>query len=57
MIKLTLKSILGHKFRFALTAVAVILGVSFVVASFVLRDGLKGTFNALNSQRRSSRRG
>ena len=47
MIKLTLKSILGHKFRFALTAVAVILGVSFVVASFVLRDGLKGTFNAL----------
>ena len=47
MIKLTLKSILGHKFRFALTAFAVILGVSFVVASFVLRDGLKGTFNAL----------
>jgi len=47
MIRITLKSILGHKFRFALTTLAVVLGVSFVVASFVLRDGLKGTFNTL----------
>jgi len=47
MIRITLKGILGHKFRFALTTLAVVLGVSFVVASFVLRDGLKGTFNTL----------
>jgi len=47
MVRITLKSILGHKFRFALTTLAVVLGVSFVVASFVLRDGLKGTFNTL----------
>lgn len=47
MVRIALKSILGHKFRFILTTLAVVLGVSFVVASFVLRDGLKGTFNTL----------
>ena len=47
MFRISLKGILGHKFRFILTAFAVVLGVAFVVSSFVLRDGLKGSFNTL----------
>ncbi|NOX31445.1 MAG: ABC transporter permease [Actinobacteria bacterium] len=47
MFRISLKSILGHKFRFLLTLAAVVLGVGFVVASFVIRDGLKETFNSL----------
>ncbi|MEZ5280763.1 MAG: FtsX-like permease family protein [Acidimicrobiales bacterium] len=47
MLRITLKGIRGHLVRFLLTTLAVLLGVSFVVASFVLRDGLKETFNGL----------
>ena len=47
MMRITLKGIRGHVFRFILTTLAVVLGVGFVVASFVLRDGLKETFNGL----------
>ncbi|MCP3938674.1 MAG: FtsX-like permease family protein [Actinomycetia bacterium] len=47
MLRITLKGIRGHFIRFLLTTLAVLLGVSFVVASAVLRDGLKGTFNQL----------
>lgn len=45
MIKLSLRSLGAHKLRFALTTFAVLLGVSFVVASFVLSDGLRRTFD------------
>lgn len=44
MLKLSLRSLLAHKLRFILTTFAVLLGVSFVVASFVLSDGLRRTF-------------
>lgn len=47
MLRITLKGIRGHIVRFLLTTLAVLLGVSFVVASFVLRDGLKETFGGL----------
>ena len=42
-----LKNITAHRLRFALTTFAVLLGVSFVVASFVLTDGLRATFNTI----------
>jgi putative ABC transport system permease protein len=45
MLKLSLRSLLAHKLRFTLTTFAVVLGVSFVVASFVLSDGLRRTFD------------
>ena len=45
MFRVTLQSLLAHKIRFTLTTSAVVLGVSFVVASFVLTDGLRATFD------------
>lgn len=45
MFKLSFRSLLAHKLRFTLTTFAVVLGVSFVVASFVLSDGLRRTFD------------
>ncbi len=47
MWKLTLKSLLDRKLRLALTMLAIVLGVSFVVASFVVTDSLRSTFNQL----------
>ena len=40
VIKLSLRNLLSNRLRFALTTFAILLGVSFVVASFVLTDGL-----------------
>jgi putative ABC transport system permease protein len=45
MLKLSIRSLMAHKLRFSLTTFAVLLGVSFVVASFVLGDGLRRTFD------------
>ncbi len=42
---LTLRSLAANKLRFLLTTFAVVLGVSFVVSSFVLTDGLLKTFD------------
>lgn len=47
MFKLTVRGLLAHKIRFALTSFAVVLGVGFVVASFVLSDGLSATFGEI----------
>ena len=47
MFKLTVRGLLAHKIRFALTAFAVVLGVGFVVGAFVIRDGLKDTFDGI----------
>ena len=47
MLKLSIRSLTNNKLRFSLTTFAVILGVSFVVASFVLTDGLMRTFNTI----------
>jgi putative ABC transport system permease protein len=47
MLKLSLRSLTNNKLRFSLTTFAVVLGVSFVVASFVLTDGLMRTFNTI----------
>ncbi|MDH3682324.1 MAG: FtsX-like permease family protein [Acidimicrobiia bacterium] len=50
MIRLTIRNIVAHKARLAMTTLAVVLGVSFVVASFVLSDGLRSTFNDLSEE-------
>jgi putative ABC transport system permease protein len=43
----TLKGLLAHKLRLALTALAIILGVTFISGTFVLTDTLQSTFNTL----------
>jgi len=47
MLKLSIRTLTNNKLRFSLTTFAVILGVSFVVSSFVLTDGLTRTFNTI----------
>jgi putative ABC transport system permease protein len=43
--RLSLRNLASNRLRFALTTFAVLLGVSFVVSSFVLTDGLLRTFD------------
>ena len=43
----TWKGLLAHKLRLALTAVAIVLGVTFVSGTFVLTDTLHNTFTTL----------
>ncbi len=47
MLRLTLRSARAHWRRFVLTAVAVVVGVAFVVGSFVLTDSLAGSIRSL----------
>jgi len=47
MRKVTLKGLLAHKLRLALTALAIVLGVTFISGTFVLTDTLQNTFNTL----------
>jgi len=49
MWKATVKGLLAHKLRLALTAVAIVLGVMFVSGTFVLTDTLHNTFTTLFS--------
>ncbi len=48
MFRLTLRNLNAFKIRLALTTFAVVLGVSFVVSSFVLTDGFRQSFSALS---------
>lgn len=50
MFILALKNLANNKLRLSLTALAIVLGVGFVVASFVLRDGLKDSFASLSEE-------
>jgi putative ABC transport system permease protein len=50
MLKATLKSVMAHKLRLALTALAVVLGVAFMAGTFVLTDTIKHTFDTLFAQ-------
>ena len=47
MWRVTLKGLLAHKLRLALTALAIVLGVTFVSGTFVLTDTLHKTFSNL----------
>jgi putative ABC transport system permease protein len=44
VLRTTLKGLIAYKLRLALTAIAVVLGVSFVVGTFVLTDTITGFF-------------
>jgi putative ABC transport system permease protein len=45
--RVTIKGLLAHKLRLALTALAIVLGVTFIAGTFVLTDTLHNTFNTL----------
>lgn len=47
MLYIAVRNLVAHKVRFAMTTMAVVLGVSFIVASFVLTDGLRLSFRSL----------
>lgn len=47
MLRATLKSLLAHKLRFALTGLAVVLGVAFMAGTFVLTDTVRKVFDDL----------
>ena len=47
MWKVTYKGLLAHKLRLALTALAIVLGVTFISGTLVLTDTLHGTFTTL----------
>jgi putative ABC transport system permease protein len=47
MRKVTLRGLLAHKLRLALTALAIVLGVTFISGTFVLTDTLNSTFSNL----------
>jgi putative ABC transport system permease protein len=47
MWKVTIKGLFAHKARFLLTAIAVVLGVSFLSGTLVLTDTIKRTFDNL----------
>ena len=50
MFRASWRSLLAHKLRLALTAVAVVLGVAFVSGSLVFTDTLSKTFTELFTQ-------
>ena len=47
MWRVTLKGLLAHKLRLVLTALAIVLGVTFIAGTFVLTDTLHNTFDTL----------
>jgi len=47
MWKVTISGLLAHKLRLALTAMAIVLGVTFVTGTLVLTDTLHATFTSL----------
>jgi putative ABC transport system permease protein len=47
MRRITLRGMVAHKLRLALTALAIVLGVTFVTGTLVLGDTLNRTFNNL----------
>ena len=49
MFKLAVKSLLARKLRLLLMVFAIVIGVSFVVSSFVISDSLRSTFNNLSA--------
>src|ERR1700761_4758900 len=45
--RITLRGLLARKLRLALTALAIVLGVTFVTGTFVLGDTLNRTFDGV----------
>ncbi len=47
MWRVTIKGLLAHKLRLALTALSIVLGVTFIAGTFILTDTLHSTFDTL----------
>src|ERR1022692_2130495 len=54
MTGISLRSLLSHKLRLALTTIAVILGVSFVAGTFILTDTINATFTSIFATARAA---
>jgi putative ABC transport system permease protein len=50
MWRITLKGVAAHRLRYALTALAVLLGVAFISGTYVLTDTMNHTFDNLYNQ-------
>jgi putative ABC transport system permease protein len=50
MWRITLSGVIAHRLRYALTALAVLLGVAFIAGSLVLTDTMDSTFDNLYDQ-------
>jgi putative ABC transport system permease protein len=50
MWRIVVKGLIAHKLRLALTALAIVLGVTFISGTFILTDTLHSTFTALFSR-------
>lgn len=50
MWRVTLAGVIAHRLRYALTALAVLLGVAFIAGTFVLNDTINASFNGLFNQ-------
>ena len=49
MWRVTIKGLIAHKLRLALTALSIVLGVTFIAGTFILTDTLHSTFDTLFS--------
>src|ERR1700739_81214 len=47
MLRITLRGLRAHFVRFLLTGIAIVLGVTFLVGSFVITDTIKAAFDDL----------
>lgn len=47
---IALKGVIAHRLRYALTTLAILLGVAFISGTFVLADTMNNTFNGLYDQ-------
>ncbi len=47
MLRVTLRGLFAHKLRFLLTAIAIVLGVSFVTGTLIFTDTVRRTFDEL----------
>src|SRR3954467_9871334 len=47
MLRITLRGLRAHLVRFLLTGIAIVLGVTFLVGSFVITDTIKAAFDDL----------
>ncbi len=56
MFSLTLKGLWAHKLRYALTGLAVVLGVAFMVGTMVLTDTMEKTFDGVFAVRQRRHR-
>jgi putative ABC transport system permease protein len=50
MWRVTVKGVVAHRLRYALTALAVLLGVAFIAGTLIFTDTINSTFNGLYSQ-------